>query len=983
MRDGKGRARRLWPKRLLAAALAGALLTQTAVLASAEKLIDKYAILFDGEAVAYESDPGYADVLSSWRADGYKEAAAGTPDIVIQAAQYSGFSGEEPAEQMQEGRNGLLFGTETEYVEWTFTVPETGLYQMHIGYYALDGTGQPIQRAALLDGEKPYAEADVLVLPRYYVDSADPVVNTVGDEVGAIAQEVREWTTRAIGDMAGRYSEPLLWLLEAGTHTLRLSYVDQPVLLSEIRFSAPEAIPDYAEVKAEYDEMGYQPAQEPISFQAEDRDYIVNRSDSTISSYNDGDPKTVPKGTAHRRLNAMGGYSWRTGNQEITYTFEVETAGLYHIAFRAQQTWNAGMSSYRQILIDGEVPFREMLEYAFPSSSSWYTQPLADSEGNPYSFYLSEGKHTLTLSAKVSGYVTQAYNKAQVVIEDLSEVYRKILMITSASPDPNYDYDLEKSIPDLLDTFQRLADEIGTIRDLVVQASGEGASVINNLEMVRQQLVEMIEDTDIIAKRLDDIVNSLTVLGNFLTDVQSTPLGIDSIELVPEGGEFTVRQSSVWERIVGTLENFVYSFQKDYNSVGLAVEDQEVTETIDVWISRGTEWAEILKGLIDSDFTPKHGIGVNLNVLPSNTLMGGTVNAMLLSITSGNAPDVALSVSVDTPVEYAIRGVSADLTKFEDYPAVSERFLENSLIPFRYDGGVYGLPETINFNVMIYRKDILSSRNLSLPQTWDQVFYQTLPVLYQNNMQMASPTLDLLLYQMGGEYYTQDGLRTALDEPEAYAAFEQYISLFLDLGYPITSNFYNRFRTGEMPIGIADYTVYMQILTAAPELAGKWGLAPVPGIEQEDGTIDRSTTGMTAMADIVLEGTGKEEESWEFLKWWTSTEIQQAFGMQVEGKIGASARWNTANIEAFQALPWSQEHLDVLMDSFEWATAVPSVLGGVITTRAISNATNDALYNDYSPREALEKAIDTINKELERKQDMYDIHPTESKGGAQ
>ncbi len=978
MRNKKHRLR-TWAKCLLAAALAGVVAAQAGILASAEKLIDKYSILFEGEAVAYESDPGYAEVLSSWEEAGYKRAA-GVPDIVLPAADYAAFEGETPVTQTQDGVAGLLYDTETDYVEWTFTVPETGLYQMQIKYYAIGGTGLPIQRAAMLDGEKPYAETDVLVLPRFYVDAADTVINSVGDEVGALQEEVREWTTRAVGDMAGRYSEPLLWKLEAGTHTLRLSYVDQPVLLSEIRFTAPAEIPSYAEVETEYEQQGYQPAAGTIAFQAEDREHIVHKSDSTVSSYNDGDPMTVPKGTAHRRLNAMGGYSWRTGNQEITYRFTVEKAGLYSIAFRAQQTWNEGSSSYRQIRIDGEVPFQELLEYAFPSDSNWYTRPLEDPQGNPYRFYLSEGEHTLTLSVKISQYVTQAYNKAQTVIDGLSEAYRKILMITSASPDPNYDYDLDKSVPNLLGTFQGLADEIKEISDLVVQASSSRASVVNNLKMVEQQLREMVEDPDVIPKRLDDMVNSLTVLGNFLTDVQVSPLGIDSIELVPTGGEFTVRESSVWSRIWGTLENFAASFRKDYNRVGMTVSDQTVTETIDVWISRGTEWAEILKGLIDSEFTGKNGIGVNLNVLPSNSLMGGTVNAMLLAITSGTAPDVALSVSVDTPVEYAIRGVSLDLTQFPDYAEVSKRFLENSLIPFRYSGGVFALPETINFNVMLYRKDILSNLNLPLPQTWDQVFYQTLPVLYQNNMQMAAPTFDLLLYQMGGAYYTEDGLRTALDQPEAYAAFEQYISLFLDLGYPITSNFYNRFRTGEMPIGIVDYTAYMQILTAAPELAGKWDLELVPGIRKEDGTIDRSTTGLTGLADIILSQTDKEEECWEFLKWWTSAEIQQSFGVQVEGKIGASARWNSANIEAFQSLPWDQQHLAKIVDSFEWATAVPSVLGGVITTRAISNATNDALYNDFSPREALEKAILTINKELERKQDMYNIQPSESKG---
>lgn len=984
MRQQHGHARR-WLKGLLSLGMAGLLIAQPVFYAGADKLIDRYSILFEGEDVAYEDDPGYADVLASWKEAGFMEAPAGTPDIVLSGGSYTAFDGAQPAVQVQDGKSGLYYGDDTTYVEWTFTVPVTGLYQMDIAYHTAGGTGLPIQRAASIDGESPYAEADVLMLPRYFVDAADPVVNSVGDEVSAVQKELHGWYDRAICDMSGQYSRPLLWKLEAGTHTLRLNYVDQPVVLSEIRFSAPDVLPTYAEVQAEYAEKGYQPATQALTFQAEDRQHIVRKSDSAVSTYNDGDPATTPKGTAHRRLNAMGGYSWRTGNQEITFTFHVEEAGLYHIALRAQQTWNDGMASYRQIAIDGAVPFEELLEYPFPSAGGWYTKPLADEEGTPYSFYFTEGEHTLTLTVKMSQYITQAYNQVQAIIDRLSAVYRQILLVTSASPDPNYDYDLEKSIPGMLDTFTGLADELEAACGLVAQASGDDdPSVINNLRMVQQQLREMVEDPDIIPKRLDDIVSSLTVMGDFLNEVQSSPLGIDCIELYPQGGAYTERKSNIWQRIWGTLENFYYSFQKDYNQVGVTSADVPVSETIDVWISRGTEWAEILKGLIDSEFTSQYGIGVNLNVLPSNTLTGaGSVNAMLLAITSGTAPNVALSVSADTPVEYAIRDVSLDLTTFDDFDEVAGRFLENSLISYTYNDGVYGLPETMNFSVMLYRKDILSELHIPLPQTWDQVFYQTLPVLYQNNMQMATPGFDLLLYQMGGAYYTPDGLQTALDEPEAYAAFEQYISLFLDLGFPITSNFYNRFRTGEMPIGIADYTAYMQILTAAPELAGKWDVELVPGFTREDGTIDRTITNLANMADIILTRSGKTEESWKFLKWWTSREIQQAYGEQVEGKIGASARWNTANVEAFRALPWNQQHLSKIVESWDWATAVPNVLGGVITTRAITNATNDALYNDYSPREALERAIDTINKELERKQDMYHIGPASSKGEVQ
>ena len=47
------------------------------------------------------------------------------------------------------------------------------------------------------------------------------------------------------------------------------------------------------------------------------------------------------------------------------------------------------------------------------------------------------------------------------------------------------------------------------------------------------------------------------------------------------------------------------------------------------------------------------------------------------------------------------------------------------------------------------------------------------------------------------------------------------------------------------------------------------------------------------------------------------------------------------------------------------------MLGGVITSRAVSNATNSALYDGDTPREALEEAVKAIRDELTRKQNLY------------
>ena len=48
-----------------------------------------------------------------------------------------------------------------------------------------------------------------------------------------------------------------------------------------------------------------------------------------------------------------------------------------------------------------------------------------------------------------------------------------------------------------------------------------------------------------------------------------------------------------------------------------------------------------------------------------------------------------------------------------------------------------------------------------------------------------------------------------------------------------------------------------------------------------------------------------------------------------------------------------------------------------ITARAVSNATNLALYEGYTPREALETAVTAVRDELTRKQSLYNIRRTQ------
>lgn len=84
---------------------------------------------------------------------------------------------------------------------------------------------------------------------------------------------------------------------------------------------------------------------------------------------------------------------------------------------------------------------------------------------------------------------------------------------------------------------------------------------------------------------------------------------------------------------------------------------------------------------------------------------------------------------------------------------------------------------------------------------------------------------------------------------------------------------------------------------------GLWDFVPVPGTVKEDGTVDRST-GCTGLASIIMANTAYPQECWEFLKWWTSADVQTQYGREMESLMGSAARVPTANLEAFENMPW-------------------------------------------------------------------------------
>lgn len=257
-------------------------------------------------------------------------------------------------------------------------------------------------------------------------------------------------------------------------------------------------------------------------------------------------------------------------------------------------------------------------------------------------------------------------------------------------------------------------------------------------------------------------------------------------------------------------------------------------------------------------------------------------------------------------------------------------------------------------------------------------------VLAKNQMEFGMlPTeqiFAMLLFQNGGEYYTANGDASMLDSDIAVNTFKEYCEFYTDYKLDKATSVEERFRTGECPIIISDYTTYNNLQVSAPDIAGLWDFTVVPGVENEDGTINH-TTGSAGLADIIMANTEHPQESWEFLKWWTGTQTQTLYGREMESLMGASARVATANLDALANLSWPIKDYEELMQQFDQVQGIPQVPGGYYTWRNVNNAfysvTTDASSTGRTyvatPREELMDNVLYINAEIDYKREEFNL----------
>lgn len=900
-------------------------------------------------------------------------------------------TGDVEVKENYEGVEKALFTGTGSLVTWEVEVPESGYYNLYIEYLLPESRGVAAERVVYINGEIPFEDARNVSFSRIWTDGGEVKVDNQGNEIRPTQVEVFDWQSAYFRDDMGYITEPYRFYLEKGTNSISLEGENEPMLLKKMVVSAVQHMDTYEEYLAKQPQTNASEGAKNYSQTVQGEASTLRSESSLYAKYDRSSPTTQPNSVTTTVLNYVGGEAWRSPGQWIEWDFEVPEDGYYNVMIKGRQNYARGSVSNRTVYIDGEVPFEEMKEISFEYSNDWKCVELADEEGTPYNIYLTEGTHTIRMEAALGG-IGPILEELEDSTYRLNQIYRKILVYTGANPDKYRDYKIDLNYPEIMQAMELESKRLYKIVDDMVAYSGQKADQIATAQTVAQQLERFCEKPSKITLEFTTFKDNITALGTASLNMSQTKLDVDYLVVTGTDTRPAKDKAGAFAKLWHEIKSFVASFTVDYNSVGDVYDDKGSDEVVKVWILTGRDQGTILKSMVDDTFTPQSGVKVNVEIVDASALL----NAVL----AGRGPNVVLSVGADQPVNYALRGAAEDITQFADYEEVLSHYTPSSYEQYSLDGSIYAVPETQTFNVMFYRKDVLEELGLEVPQTWQELI-EMLPTIQGNNLSVGipsaagssgsaaattavastAPDLSLyfsLLFQNGGDLYNKAGTKTTVDDEAGIKAFDDYIRYFNDYGIPVWFDFVSRFRSGEMPIGVAPYSTYNTLMVSAPEIRGLWDFTLIPGTERKDENgntyIDRSDfiTGSATMM-ISTDNETLKQNSWEFMKWWAQPDTQVRFGREIEALLGSSARYATANKDAFEQLSWSADDIATLSEQWDQTVGIREVPGGYYTGRHITNAIRKVVNDKDDTRETIIDYSITINDEITKKRNEFGL----------
>ena len=867
-------------------------------------------------------------------------------------------------EKKYDGEQVFDWEEDAEDITFKVNIAKAGDYQIAVDYLSCQTTVNTIS----LNVTANKTTHNNIELQSAWIDSTnEEIFDIYGNEVSPVQKPVENlWRNVFLYDQRYYQQDPVVFALKAGENEVVMHKNEGHLKVGAIYFVEVKEFDNYKSPQkndAAKDEL--------ITLEAENPFF---KSTPEIGAASQQNVSVTPYSTDNNLLNVISGDSFNKSGYSVTYAFNVEKAGNYNISMKYYIS-QTNTSVYSKIFVDNVILNKELNSYEFKDRTKYNNETL-NVNGENMEFYFEKGIHTITIQLDAS-LQSVIYYEMSNIISEINSLYMEIIKLTGGTVDKDMVWKIDNFIknPSATERLNNWKERLENLLELTNEISKSDSSKQNrlyqNINNAYDKLCDLAKDPNKLPHKLNILSEGSSSISNMLSDSLHTatfsPLSLDKIYIHGSDAKLPNPKANGFLTFFATIQRVFKS--------GVEERDDDVVE---IWVNRSTYYVSLMQQYADAYYNgPKK---IRFSLLPDES-------KITYANASGTNPDAALGVSSTVPYDMGIRGALVDLRQMPGFNDVIKEYTPGAFINMMECDKVYGLPETQDFNITYYRKDLVEMLGVEsvigkpVPETYEEII-EIVPLLQAYGMNYHMPLAGgsglksiaataPIIYQYGGDIYSPDYMTTAIDSTEAIEAMNMMVDLFNIYSLPLTSqSFYNTFRSGTIPIGVAGFEVYLQLTTAAPEIAGQWDVALAPGVKKADGTIDRTNTA-DAKGVVIFEKSEYKEEAWDFIKWWLSSDIQARFANDIEATYGPTFLWNTANINAFAQLPIDDHHKEVILEQWTHTRNIAQTPATYIIERCISNVWNAAVFDQAPIRAQISDAVLEINKEMKRKMEEF------------
>lgn len=334
----------------------------------------------------------------------------------------------------------------------------------------------------------------------------------------------------------------------------------------------------------------------------------------------------------------------------------------------------------------------------------------------------------------------------------------------------------------------------------------------------------------------------------------------------------------------------------------------------------------------------------------------------LTAVAGGVQPDIG-TMGLTWGAEFGRLGALVDFRQAfpADLQAIQQDTFPGLWASIEQDGRVYGIAYDLTLQTLYYRTDLVPSP----PRTWDELT-ALLDRLGQEHRRMIFDWGNLswigyapFLWQAGGDFYTADHSRAAIDTPAAIQGLAFFRDLYERHGVPRTAIPVEQgLRTGEFPLAISGSWKVISLTVGVPEIAGRWAVATLPRGPQGKGTafLGGRTIGLFAKSP-------HREQAWEFIRYLFQPAVQQQL---YEAAQRTQDAYLPPNMATWEQLPMDPAMRTVFQQQALEAQGPPPVSGWNEVTHVLEGAIQRVVLRGADPKTELQQVAAAMNAQLAR-----------------